>query len=388
VNLNINEFAPRAKSTSTPRAKSSSTPRAKRQIMALILLLPMVAPAARAQSAISQDPIWKDIGGVLKQGCQVLSKGTTIPGTKIPFGGDTNLDWLCTLSKMHGWVDGALMNGDWTGFAQEVLGQYVTDLAHHLSGELGLGTFNGVTEDIFNSMKGTYNDFRKTLMGAMRQALLAQANTKSPNDGLPASTSGGLADRWMETNPIINLANKAGQFAKTQDAFRQLDEAKKIDDFIKDRDESITAITEPALQAATSTIGIPLLQEGKADTFRKEAETALSTREVAVIQTKALAEGLKQDAVYSNSMISILSEIAKGQVMTNVELGKANSRANEAQSQGENELQGYLEQEAEATLQEAAETAKMVKQHVEGATELFTAPTFSEQTGGLGDVAP
>lgn len=347
--------------------------------MAATLMLVTLPPAqAQAQS-------WQDLGGYLKKACTYVNGGGALPGG-VEFGGDSNLQWVCTISSMYGFVENNILNGDWQGFAKDVIGRYITQLATHLTGKLGFGSFNKTVDALDEAMRGTYNQFRSAILGGMQNALAADgANRRDDNAGLPASTPGGLADYYGQSNPILSAAQTAGRVAQTVEEFKAADAAFRTKKVEEQSNKAITDVLEPAIAAATGTIGAPKLP-GRADQLYKQAETALSTREVVVAQTKAITEAMKQDAVYNTSTLSLLAEIAKQNVMTNTELVQAKERAEAAQSDTENELKTYLEDYAEEVLGSAREVAQQVDRNAKTASSMMS-PDLSSGAE-LGEYAP
>jgi len=353
----------------------------QRRVRAVTLAATLTVLAAPAPA---QALTWDDLGGTLKKACTYVNGGGQSGG--IQYGGDRNLQWVCTVSSMYTFISNNIINGDWKGFAQDVMGRYVTELASYLTGQLGLGSLNETVDQLNDMMRGTYRDFRNAMLGAMKNALLTRGQyAPEDNQGLPGSTPGGLADYFADVNPIFNASQTAGRMGQTIEKFKAADTAMRVK---KVQEQSIKAIEDtvaPAMSNAMGTIGNGV-QTGQADELYKTAESAVSTREVAVAQAKVMTEAMKSDAVYNTSVLSLLSEIAKQGVLNNSELAQARARAEAQQTDNENELKQYLEQQAEQTLNEARDVAQQVDRNVQTASSMLD-PDVST-TDILEDMAP
>lgn len=349
---------------------------------ALVLLatlgLTVLPTTARADAG------WDQVGGYLRQACSYAS-GAGSTTSWFQFGGDSNLQWVCTISQMYGFVNSSILNGDWEGFAKDIVGRYATDLAHHLTGKLGFGSINATIDQLNDAMRGSYRDFRTAMLGGMRNALAAQGTMPDDNVGLPASTPGGLADYYANTNPVFSAAQSAGRAAQTVEAFKNADLAFKTKKAQEQSNKAIDDIVKPAIANATGVIGIPKVT-GKADQIMQQAETALSTREVAVTQVKAMTEMMKQDAVNNTSQLNLLAEIARQSVLSNQQLMIAKEQAENAQATAENQLKTYLEGQAEDALNQARETTNQIHDNVLTSVNLLSPDAMP--ASDLGEYAP
>lgn len=347
----------------------------RRMLTTGLLSLALASPA----SALG----WDDLSGALKSACGAASGGS-VGG--VPIGGDANLEWLCTLSGLANFVQNNILSGDWEGFASDVMGRSLTDLAHFTTSKLGFGDFGATVTALDEATRGTYQEFRRTLLSGLRRALESDGTgRKDDNAGLPASTPGGLADAYVKDNPVLNAAQTAGRLAQTAEAFRGADAAYRARKLEEQSREAVEATVKPGLESAARITGTPG-RPGVADTLSDEARTALSTREVAITQARTLSEMMKQDAVTNTSVLGLLSEVARQGAMTNAELAAARERAEAGQETAENELKSYLEDVAEDTLQEAGSVARNLRGNADAATTLLDPDASSG--AALGDVAP
>ena len=330
--------------------------------LAVALTLALGASPARAQS-------WNDLGGYLTQACKVGSNGAGAGW--LNYDGTSNLDWLCTLSSLYRFTNTNILNGDWTGFASEVIGRYVTDLAHYTTGQLGFGDLNKTIEGFADSLRGTYAQFKASMLGAMRNSLRADGSRRlDDNAGLNSATPGGLADAYAKQNPLLNAAQTAGRLGQTVDRFEVLDRAFRAKKLEEESQKAIADNVAPAMANATGMIGTPQAP-GTADTLLKKAQTALSSREVAEIQVEAVTTGLKQSAVMNTAVLNQLSEIAKQQVMTNNQLLLERGQAEEEQAGVQNQMKTYLESVAQDTLASGREAATAITDTADIATFLL-----------------
>lgn len=323
---------------------------------------------------------WGELGGMLNQACSVGTGGTTGQGN-LPFGGTNKLMWLCNLRNIYGFVNNQLVNGDWEQFATDVIGKYATDLAGYAGDRAGFDALNSYTERLNNMLVEDYANFRRSLFGAMSETLYQQSLGKlDDNTGLPDFSAGRIADAATAANPTLNAAQTAGRIGQTTDAYSGMLQAYRAKKLAEQNAEAIAANVGPAISTATNIIG-GVGQDGIADTFNKEAETALSQREVSTIQLQAFTEYMKQDAVFNTAILNQLSEIAKQGVMTNTQL-LAQRDSLQGQQQGRiNALKEEMELAAQENLEAAIHTGKTYTRVYANTHHLMTdneVPNFAE----------
>ncbi len=293
---------------------------------------------------------WDDLGGALSAGCNVAGGLAIGP---VQLGGDQNLQWLCTLRGMYGFVSDAVVGGDWAGFAGEVIGRYATDLATHVSGDLGLGTVNGWVNRADDALRGNYGEFRLGMVNAMRDALAGDgSNRPDPSAGFSLATAGGLASYYTRSNPLLNAARAARNITETSQMFEGLDLAHRVAVSAEEMSKSDEENVKPALSSATQMVGTPI-KSGIADDLLKKGQTALSIRELMETQLEAQTTGLKQTAVLTSAVLNLLSENARQGLMTNNQLMLAKGKA-EAQVSAASP-DAALERFAQERLNEAEE---------------------------------
>ena len=357
--------------------------RPSRAITLAMTLCALSCVSARAQS-------WGDLGGTLKQACTLGSSGGALGGG-VRFDGASNLQWLCTLSSLYKFVDNNLLNGDWQGFAADVLGKYLTDLANYGAGQLGMGDFNGWIEQQSDWLRGNYTQFKRGMLSAVQGALRAEANRPDDNAGLPVTTPGGLADAYVKQSPVLAGAETVGRLGQTLDAFGNIDKAYRAKKLEEQSQAAITDNVAPAINSATNVIGTPALpgaagQTGIADTLTNKARTALSSREVAEVQVESIAELMKTNAVMNTAILNQLSEIAKQQVMTNSQLLTGAQQLGAQQEGAANDFKASLEDAAQEALVEAKGVAGTLSTALD-TTRLLTDDRYAPATDLL-DSAP
>jgi hypothetical protein len=344
----------------------------KRWFLVVLLLLPV-------QRSYSQG-LWEDVGGVLGSACQITqgTGGIVIPGVgSIPIGDIPNLDWVCSLRRIHAFVDMAILRGDWGEFAREVAGQWIADFANYAAGEMGLGNFNGWANSAEDALKEDYKTFRTSLLRAMREALEGEPQDANPF-GLPVTVAGGLAANYRQQNPLLALGSEMGRQAEMGETFSLLSRSYRVIKSEIESQQAIEASLGSALQNATKiigTAGIPGLAEalpGQADSLSDKARTALSTREVAQIQVEALSTMLKSDASFQTALISTVSEVAKQQVLTNAQLSELIAQTAEGLAQQADLLQSELERLAQENLDAATELVRSGRNNTFSAEYLFS----------------
>lgn len=340
----------------------------KRLLPPLLALCLFLLPA-QAQS------LWQDVGNTLTTACQATGGGgAVLPGLGfVPVGPISNLDWVCTLKGLYTFVSNSILNGDWTGFAREVAGRWITDLGNYLARDLGLGDLNGWVTQADDALKGSYRDFRIGLMRLMSDALRQQqASPKPDNPGLPVTTAGGLADEMERRNPLVGAGKQAARLSKTVDKYEQLAQAYRVEKAERESLDALEANAASATAKATQIVGNPTLgQAGQADQILNRATTAISTREVAQVQVEALTALMKQFSVFDSALIAQVSEVAKQQVLTNNQLAEVIGKAAQGQSSDVDALKAGLEAVAEENLGQAREAASYVKAATAGLGQLF-----------------
>lgn len=314
--------------------------------LGLGLLLSAAAPAQAAG--------WDDLGGLLQQACSANSVAGVAVNT-----GET-LKWVCQLRSMHAFISNNIINGDWQGFAKDVVGKYAGEFLGQLGEYLGVGQLNAYTEKLNEALRGNYTQFRSAMYGAVNDIMKARQDANAP---FPKDTAGGIAATAIHSNPNLALGNR---LARLQDAMAAADGLEKSFKAKKTQDEATKALeanTAGALSNATSVIGIPGVKVGVADRLAGDAATALSAREVAEIQVRLGAEQMKQDATMSVALLNQLSEVVQQQVMTNTHLlMERNQREEEMVSQEE-----QLNREVETLAQENVDAAVENGQNITGA---------------------
>jgi hypothetical protein len=292
---------------------------------------------------------WSDLGGALQAGCNV-SNGIAVG--PIQLGGDANLQWLCTLRSMYGFVSDSILGGDWVGFAGEVIGRYATDLASHVTDRLGLGTIDGWVNRANDALLGNYGDFRLNMMTAMRDALERDGSKRpDPSSKFSLATAGGLASYYTKINPLLNAARASRNIAETARIFEGMDLAHRADVGEQELKQSIEQNVAPALASAAQMVGTPV-KSGIADDLLKKGQTALSMRELMETQLEAQTTALKQNAVLTSAVLNLLSENARQGLMTNNQLMLAKGNA-ERQAETALSPDAALEQFAQERLNEA-----------------------------------
>ncbi len=279
--------------------------------------------------------LWTDLGGYLNTACKLASGsvGVPIPGLgNLTPGGISSLEWLCTIRRMYGFVDGNILNGDWQSFALEVGGKYVGEMANYLGDELGLGGPQGWADGANDALRSSYRDFRAKIMNGLDRALAEyRTNHRDVADGLPVTSASGLAKVYEDSNPGLAAAAEAARLEKITQSFDNLTQAARV---TKSEQESRDAIDKnfgALTEKTTKVIGDPL-NKGEADSLVDKAKTAASTREVMEVGVEATASLMKQLATYNTALLTQLVEISKQSVMTNSQLG---SQASNLSAQGE-----------------------------------------------------
>lgn len=311
-------------------------------------------------ASVARADTWSDVGGVLRTACSVTG-GTNLPGG-IQLGAISNLDFLCTVSRMYGFVNTAILGGDWQSFAREVAGKWITDTANYAAKELGLNSVNAWTTAADDWMRGTYREFKRSMMYAVSDAIRAQLdNPRDDNARLPVDTAGGLASLAIKENPILATGRIVGQTARTAATFEQIRQAKKIQDMESMTAEAIETNVGEVTKKATQVMGIPGLGNGASEQFVNAARTAASTREVMVQQVEATSALMNQLATYNVGLMNQLSVMAKQDVMTNSQLMQLVTKLQGEQQKGVNSLELEVEVEAQRALEEGKELANQLR---------------------------
>ncbi|GEM49826.1 hypothetical protein [Deinococcus cellulosilyticus] len=322
----------------------------KKLLLALVLVTPtLLVGTTKAQS-------FEQIGQYLKDGCKVA-----VNGNNGWWGGSDSFEWICNIANSYGFMADNIINGDWEEFGKELIGRYTSDLVGHIANQMGAKQLNKYTDDLYQGLTQSYGEFRQALMNAMGKALKDQANGQfhDDNKGFSVVTPGGLADFAANNNPNLAIAQQAGRFQRTADAFEELAKAAKGKKLTEQNLENIATTVEPALSSAGSIIGTPV-KKGIADTFVEKGKTALSTREVQQVQLEAFGEYMKQDASFRVIELQVLTEIAKQGVMQNTQLLMKLNEAESALSEARNELKEQLELIASENLEQAGEAARQL----------------------------
>lgn len=319
----------------------------------VVLLMSLGFSSARADT-------WGDVGTALRTACGVTG-GVNLPAG-IQLGSISNLDFLCTISNMYGFVNGTILNGDWESFAREVAGKWITDVANYSTKKLGLNSVNAWTAAADDWMRGTYRDFKRSMMYAMSDAIKSQIdNPKHDNARLPIETAGGLANAALQENPILAAGQIVDQTSETALMFESLRQAKKVQDLEASTTQDIKDNVGEVTKKATQVIGIPGVGNGVGDGLVNAAKTAVSTREVMVTQVEATAELMKQLAVYNTGIMNQLAVNAKQQVMTNSQLMQLINKLGADQQSQVDATEVMLEEAAQAALDEAKDLATQLR---------------------------
>lgn len=318
---------------------------------------------------------WEDLGGLLNKACSV----NTVGGVPIDTG--DNLRWVCQLRAMHLFISDNLINGDWSGFAQDVIGRFASDYLNHLGEYLGVGALNASTEELGEALRGDYAMFRRTMYGAVASIMKSRRDV---NEGSARDTAGGIAQTAINANPTLTLSTRAARLQDALDATRGLDAAYKARKAQEEAAGALEANTAPALASAAAVVGVPG-QEGRADAFARDAATAVSAREVAELQVRLDAEQMKQDATFSVALLNQLGELVQQQVMTNTQLMLERRSREEALLSAEEEVNQELEALAQENLDAAIEYGKAITGAYANAESVL-----SGTEGGLdfGEVVP
>lgn len=314
----------------------------KQGVLGVLLLL---ASAGHAQAAG-----WDDLGGMLSQACKVNNVGG------VPIDTGENLRWVCQLRTMHVFITDNIINGDWSGFAKDVVGKYASDYLSQLGEYMGAGALNAYTEQLNEALRGEYADFRKLMYGAVGEIM---RNRRDLNEGMAPDTAGGVAQTAINSNPNLTLSNRTARLQDAIEASAGLEAAYRAKKAQEEAAKALEANTAPALAAATEIVGLPG-QEGRADTFSRDAATAVSGREVAELQVRLDAEQMKQDATFNVALLNQLGEMVQQQVMTNNALMLERKQQEEEMLSREEELNREIETLAQENVDAAIEQGKAV----------------------------
>jgi myosin heavy subunit len=314
----------------------------KRRVLGVLLLL---ASTGQAEAAG-----WDDLGGLLSKACNVNNVGG------VPIETGENLRWVCQLRSMHYFISDNIINGDWAGFAKDVIGKYASEYLNHLGEYMGVSELNAYTEELNEALRGDYNKFRSTMYGAVANIM---KNRRDVNEGFAKDTAGGIAQTAINSNPNLTLSNRAARLQDALEATESLDNAYKAKKAQEEASKALEANTAPALATATDVVGLPG-REGRADAFSKQAATAVSAREVAELQVKLDAEQMKQDATFSVALLNQLGEMVQQQVMTNNQLMLERKGREEDMLSQEEEINQEIEALAQENLDSAIEYGKAI----------------------------
>lgn len=316
----------------------------------------ILAGAGQAQAAG-----WDDLGGILNQACRVNNVGG------VPIDTGENLRWLCQLRSMHAFITDNIINGDWSGFAKDVVGKYASDYLSQLGEFLGTGALNAYTDQLNEALKGEYAGFRNLMYGAVNDIM---RNRREVNAGMGKDTAGGIAATAISSNPNLTLSNRTARLQDAIEASAGLEAAYRAKKAQEEAAGALEANTAPALAAATEVVGVPG-QEGRADRFVREAATAVSNREVAELQVRLDAERTKQDATMMVALLNQLGEMVQQQVMTNNTLMLERQRREEEMLSNEEELNREIETLAQENVDAAVEQGKAVMGAYAGASVML-----------------
>jgi hypothetical protein len=320
-----------------------------RQMVTLSLLLTSSSAAAQ------QSAQWQELGTYLQKACTV---GQTYAGNS------DKLQWACTIASSYGFMTTNILNGDWQAFGQEVMGQYMSQAVDYLGQKMGFTQLNQLTADINTSMQGSYNSFRGSLFNAMTQVLKQQSTGMiDDNAGAKITSAGGLADYAVKSNPFLVATQTAGRTQQTLEAFSGLLRAAQAKKVTEQNAKSVEAVMEPAMQAATATVGSGVTP-GFADKQVEKGKTALSQRELLQVQLETQAYALKQDAAMRIQEFQLLVEIAKQGVMTNTQLISKLDDVSNAMNEQNNYVKQAMEEAAQENLNAAQAAAREYTQYI------------------------
>lgn len=304
----------------------------------------------------AQAAAWDDLGGILNSACNV-SNGTQVAGVNIDTGAaGENLRWVCQLRSMHAFINDNIVNGDWGGFAKDVIGKYASEYLNYLGEYLGTGAVNAYTDRLSEALQGDYQQFRRAMYGAVGDML---AQRRSPNAGFAKDTAGGVAATAINTSPNLTIAQRSARLQDAIDASAGLDKAYKAKKAQEEALNALSANTAPALATAAEIIGTPA-QEGLADRYNNDARTAVSGRELAELQVNMMADRMKQDSTMTVAVLNQLSEIAQQQVLTNTLLLQQYQEQSDEMLSNEEALNSEMEAHAQDNMDSAIETGKQV----------------------------
>lgn len=318
---------------------------------------------------------WADLGHLLNSACNI----NTVGG--VPMSTGENLRWVCQLRSMHYFISDNIINGDWNGFAKDVVGKYAGDYLNQLGEFMGAGQLNAYTDELNNALKGSYAEFRKTMYGAVANIM---KNRRDLNAGFAKDTAGGIAQTAINSNPNLTLSSRTARLQDAIAASETLDAAYKAQRIQQEASKALEANTAPALATATDVVGVPG-KEGRADAFSRQAATAVSAREVAELQVKLDAEQMKQSATFSVALLNQLGELAQQQVMTNTQLMLERKGREEELLSNEEELNLTIESLAQENMDAAVEYGKTIMGAYANAASVFS---VREQPQNFGEVVP
>lgn len=325
----------------------------KRRMLGATLLL---AYAGQAQAAA-----WEDLGNLLSRACNF--NGTA----GVPVETRDNLRWVCQLRAMHGFVTDNILNGDWQGFAKDVIGKYASEYLNQLGEFMGVGALNNYTEALNEALRQDYSTFRRFMYGSVNEIM---KNRRDVNAGFAKDTAGGIAQTAINTNPNLTLSNRTARLQDAIEAAQNLDNVYKAKKAQDEANKALEANIAPALATATDVVGVPG-QEGKADKFARDAATAVSEREVSEVQVRLGTEQMKQSTTFSVAILNQLGELVQQQVMTNNQLMLERRQREEDMLTAEEELNREIEGVAQENMDAAVQAGKSIMSTYANAGEVF-----------------
>lgn len=308
-----------------------------------------VTVAMLSGNASAEENGWASLGGILQKACSAANGN--VAGMTFNTGQfGEKLQWLCQLQNIHGFINNNLLNGDWEGFAKDVAGKYLGQLANYVGGQMGsMDGVNATINQLNQAMQKDYKTFRKTLYGTALQTFQEQA---SLNAGASPGSVGAMSDQVLSKNPTFALADAVAHASDALSATQGVQNAYKAQKIQQEANKALESNTAQAMSTATNVIGT-LTKEGLVDKYTRDAQTAVSAREVNEVLVKVTGEAMKQDATMSVALLNQLSEVAQQQVMTNTQLMMQRQAQEKEIANKQEQVRAAVEQEVAANQQEA-----------------------------------
>lgn len=262
-----------------------------------------------------------------------------------------NQEWVCHALQLPGEVE-ALMgsfHGEMALFGRNLLDSWLRDAMATLGAQIDSQQFQEIVDRVSGVIGQGPNQLREAIEQAVSELRLSSLLAPRSPEHSP--------DWWGEqaelTNPNLMVAGELARGRQERALVVQTEAAA-----VQEANLQLAREVQEATAAREAVARVTLPQAGSAAQLESRARTATSTRAAIIHLTEGLAELMRQEAVFSGTIIEHLRVLSQQQVKTTWQLQLAVNALTEQLSAEAQQRQAALQQRIRTAYSEGEQFAQ------------------------------